>query len=466
MSSRRIVHVFVGPTLPKDQVLEIVPGACLHPPIAHGDLTDHCRAGDVAVLIDGFFHQVAAVRHKEIISAIRRGVTVAGAASMGALRAAELNAFGMIGHGEVYRMYASGLVDGDDEVAVVHGGLDDDWRQLTVPVVNVRSVIAELIRTHRLKPEPAAAVITARKQMHDRRRTLTGLEKELQKAGCAEDMVAMIHNELKASDAKRQDAVGLLKSIAAGELSASSQPTETCGEYCDRSCGLQETHFQALWRWRGEKYGATNVASLTEALQVFAPEFPAALSSAAFAVIAGKANGEATAADAIEAALKYGYLHEGWEAQNVAPPALTGFLANTDLLRWATAGGHERTQLVTRALVRSCRVAPGVPPLRLALHQLPESVKRAAAETCLRADEHNEAQAAIDSRRMPHRVKPHLTTALLTRAWGAPADEYGALDRGFVSLGAAMRATQRFVPVAIADEIVVPWSAANQSANR
>ncbi|MBP5873147.1 hypothetical protein F3K24_43140, partial [Streptomyces sp. LBUM 1485] len=50
--------------------------------------------GDTAVIIDGLYHQAPALRHKEIIAAMARGVRVIGAASIGALRAAELAPFG------------------------------------------------------------------------------------------------------------------------------------------------------------------------------------------------------------------------------------------------------------------------------------------------------------------------------------------------------------------------------------
>ena len=46
--------------------------------------------------------------HKEILFALSEGIDVYGAASMGALRAAELDAFGMRGIGDVYSAYAEG----------------------------------------------------------------------------------------------------------------------------------------------------------------------------------------------------------------------------------------------------------------------------------------------------------------------------------------------------------------------
>ncbi|MFC5662307.1 TfuA-like protein [Kitasatospora misakiensis] len=113
----------------------------MHPPARHGDLRDPAIGdGDTVVLIDGLYHQAPALRHKEILAAMGRGVSVVGAASIGALRAAELRPFGMIGVGAVFRAYASGEIDGDDEVAV---GQEPGGRQraLTWPLVNVRHAL-------------------------------------------------------------------------------------------------------------------------------------------------------------------------------------------------------------------------------------------------------------------------------------------------------------------------------------
>jgi hypothetical protein len=69
-------------------------------------------------LIDGVFYNRAAVSHREIIDAVRSGVTVVGGSSMGALRASELDGFGMIGVGKIYACLKQGLIEADDEVAL------------------------------------------------------------------------------------------------------------------------------------------------------------------------------------------------------------------------------------------------------------------------------------------------------------------------------------------------------------
>ena len=73
-------------------------------------------------LVDGVFESVPSVWHHELLDALDAGVAVFGGASMGALRAAELAPHGMVGVGGVLGWYRDGLVRGDDEVALLHGG--------------------------------------------------------------------------------------------------------------------------------------------------------------------------------------------------------------------------------------------------------------------------------------------------------------------------------------------------------
>jgi hypothetical protein len=49
---------------------------------------------------------------------MRKNTVVVGSASLGALRAVELEKFGMIGIGKIFELYKKGIIDADDEVAV------------------------------------------------------------------------------------------------------------------------------------------------------------------------------------------------------------------------------------------------------------------------------------------------------------------------------------------------------------
>ena len=117
------VIIYLGPSLPQAEAEKILPpesGVLYLPPIRRGDLSRAVAAGPRIIgIIDGLFFENAAVGHREVLSAIRAGITVVGASSMGALRAAELAPFGMVGIGEVYRRYKDGLIESDDEVALI-----------------------------------------------------------------------------------------------------------------------------------------------------------------------------------------------------------------------------------------------------------------------------------------------------------------------------------------------------------
>ena len=137
--------VFVGPSLPPDQVRALHPSAVIYPPVRQGDIVSVLREHQPTAIgiIDGVFLDVLSVWHKEILLALDEGVEVYGAASMGALRAAECAPFGMVGVGRIFQMYADGTLTRDDEVAVAHATAEFDHRSVSEPLVNIRLNLAE-----------------------------------------------------------------------------------------------------------------------------------------------------------------------------------------------------------------------------------------------------------------------------------------------------------------------------------
>ena len=83
--------VFLGPSLALEEARACLDATYL-PPARRGDLRAAAEAHGATrlVLLDGYFEQVPSVWHKEILWALDRRLEVWGAASMGALRAAEL----------------------------------------------------------------------------------------------------------------------------------------------------------------------------------------------------------------------------------------------------------------------------------------------------------------------------------------------------------------------------------------
>jgi hypothetical protein len=73
--------------------------------------------------------------------ALDHGISVHGAASMGALRAAELHTLGMTGHGRIFADFANGTLTDDDEVAVVHAPAELGFEALSEAMVDIRATI-------------------------------------------------------------------------------------------------------------------------------------------------------------------------------------------------------------------------------------------------------------------------------------------------------------------------------------
>lgn len=157
------IPVFAGPSLWNSPPLN--PAFSLRPPAVAGDLiallADPPRR---LCLIDGLFDNCAAPWHKELLLLMAAGTRVYGAASMGALRAAELHGFGMVGVGAIAAAYRRGLLTGDDEVALAHGPAEWNWRPLSVPMVEVRATLAKACRL-RLLTVPLARRV--RRKLHD-----------------------------------------------------------------------------------------------------------------------------------------------------------------------------------------------------------------------------------------------------------------------------------------------------------
>ena len=138
------VIIYAGLSIPFDEAKEILDSSenvevIYKRPIQRGDLGQALKEHpDIIGIIDGVFHQNSAVGHKEILNAMKSGIRVFGASSMGALRASELDTLGMTGIGYVYKQYSSGEVDSDDDVAVM---LDSETLEaLSEPLINMKYV--------------------------------------------------------------------------------------------------------------------------------------------------------------------------------------------------------------------------------------------------------------------------------------------------------------------------------------
>lgn len=196
--------VFAGPSL-RGADAAPVQGVTFRPPAACGDLARVVldaapgQVPRVIGLIDGLFETTASPWHKEIIWVMRQGVRVLGAASMGAIRAAELAPFGMTGIGAVFAAYCSGEIEADDEVAVQHGPPEAGCPVLTEALVNIRATLARARDEAVIDAGTHDAIIALARALHFKQRSWPRL---LGAAPALRDWVAANAIDVKAADAR------------------------------------------------------------------------------------------------------------------------------------------------------------------------------------------------------------------------------------------------------------------------
>jgi hypothetical protein len=139
----------------------------VRPPARAGDILAVLPGRPLAIaLVDGLFDTTPSVWHHELLAALAAGVAVFGGASLGALRAAELAAHGVVGVGRVYGWYRDGVIDDDGEVALLHAGAEHGFRPLTVPLVQVRAAGEAAREAGRIDRRTAAALVRAAAAIH------------------------------------------------------------------------------------------------------------------------------------------------------------------------------------------------------------------------------------------------------------------------------------------------------------
>ena len=163
--------LFAGPTL-YGSTLSIPDSIQLRGPAAHGDIARAVGEGARVIgLVDGVYENVSAIWHKEILFALNMGVAVLGGASIGALRAAECDSFGMIGVGEIYRQYASGALVDDADVALLHGPAELNYLPVSLSLVNCVATIDHCAHTQLIAEDEVASLHDAARSLFFKDRT-------------------------------------------------------------------------------------------------------------------------------------------------------------------------------------------------------------------------------------------------------------------------------------------------------
>ncbi|MDD1764554.1 MAG: TfuA-related McrA-glycine thioamidation protein [Candidatus Methanomethyliaceae archaeon] len=208
------VVVFLGPSVSHQEAREILSEAEYRQPAGRGDVVRAANDGADAIgLIDGVFYQQAAVSHREILYAIKKGVTVMGGSSMGALRASELDGYGMVGVGKIYRWYKEGVINSDDEVALVFNPVT--FAPITEPLVNIRATLEGLLKRQAVDDEECEMVLKAARAVPFQLRNFQRIVQRAVIDGLDRGRAGIVLDSMMAErvDQKRLDAIEVLKKL-------------------------------------------------------------------------------------------------------------------------------------------------------------------------------------------------------------------------------------------------------------
>jgi len=222
------IHIFCGPTIPKQEVISAFikssvaesiiaqENIIILPPVAEGDVyRSVLKKPAIIGIIDGYFGNLPSVWHKEILFAMKQGIHVFGSSSMGALRAAELHAFGMIGCGKIYQDYASGILEDDDEVAVVHAPAEVGYSSLSEAMVNIRYTLDKAVTNNVITQKTHRMFIDIAKKQYYPKRTYESVIKLFGDLGGDFDEITKLQTWLQQNkiDQKRLDALEMVDTI-------------------------------------------------------------------------------------------------------------------------------------------------------------------------------------------------------------------------------------------------------------
>lgn len=209
---------FLGPSLRQSEARALYPDLVVLPPAAMGDVlgaVNRYRPHAVA-LIDGTFLTNMSVYHKELLYAMEQGVWVLGGSSMGALRAAECDQYGMIGVGGIYERFASGDLEDDDEVALTHADRTHEYQPVSDALVTIRSALAGAEAAGLVSPDEARDLLARQKDRWFPDRRLSLISRDARDLGIDAERCTAIQEFMRANvvDPKREDALAVLARLA------------------------------------------------------------------------------------------------------------------------------------------------------------------------------------------------------------------------------------------------------------
>jgi hypothetical protein len=199
--------VFVGPSLHGVNRASF-PGLHFRPPAKSGDVQEAARQGAKTIaLIDGIFESGMSVWHRDIKHAIASGAKLYGSSSMGALRAAECAAIGMVGFGKIFNQYLEGTRTRDADVALLFGPEETGYLPLSITQADFEATLEALIHANKIQTTTSHSLRQASNSLFYKHRTLDAIFRNSGLGSCVEVKKLIAKNWI---NQKQVDAVELL----------------------------------------------------------------------------------------------------------------------------------------------------------------------------------------------------------------------------------------------------------------
>lgn len=237
------IVIFTGPTLSRADGQRLFPEATFLPPVERGDIYCAWRRGARFIgVIDGYFEHRLSMWHKEALWVLAQGCALYGAASMGALRAAELSEHGMVGVGEIFNQFVNGALENDDEVAIVHEPAELGYRPRSEALCNIRATLDAAHTAGAIDASERSELVRLAQEMFYPERSVPSVLVAAERAGTVR--VDRLRAWLRAHpvvNQKRLDACAMLERMRIDVLSGTCPSHDVEFEYTDAWHGLRKS---------------------------------------------------------------------------------------------------------------------------------------------------------------------------------------------------------------------------------
>ncbi len=195
--------IFAGPSISDSSELgDKYKNFIFLPPAGHSDLISNVEfyKPDIVGLIDDYAGNWESVWHNELVYILEMGIKVFGAAGVGAIRAYELEKYGIKGVGKVFEHYKLCKTISDSDVICLFNQ-NNNFLRLTEPMVNINFTLDSLQLTDELKSKITSLI----REIYWKQRTRETINNKLEESGISKDIIHSIwenYHDVQKEDAK------------------------------------------------------------------------------------------------------------------------------------------------------------------------------------------------------------------------------------------------------------------------